>query len=63
MKRVIVKSVYDAFEFVMQHYYPAGLEEFAEKSDTYAIISIQDTQVRLYFFGKSVLQRCSHSVF
>lgn len=37
MKRVIVKSVYDAFEYVMQHYYPAGLKEFAEKSDTYAV--------------------------
>lgn len=27
----------------MQHYYPAGLEEMVERSDTYAIISIQDT--------------------
>lgn len=43
MKRVIVKSVFDAFEYVMQHYYPFGLEEFAEKKDTYAVISIQDT--------------------
>jgi len=43
MKSVIVKSVFDAFEYVMQHYYPAGLEEFAEDSDTYVVISIQDT--------------------
>lgn len=43
MKRVIVKSVFDAFEYVMQHYYPAGLEEMVEKSDTYAVISIQDS--------------------
>ena len=43
MKRVIVRSVYDAFEYVMQHYYPFGLEEFAERTDTYAVISIQDT--------------------
>lgn len=43
MKRVLVKSVYDAFDYVMQHYYPFGLEDFAEKSDTYAVISIQDT--------------------
>lgn len=43
MKRVIVKSVFDAFEYVLQHYYPFGLEEFAEKTDTYVVISIQDT--------------------
>ena len=43
MKRVLVKSVFDAFDFVMQHYYPAGLEEMVERSDTYAVISIQDT--------------------
>ena len=43
MKRVLVRSVYDAFDYVMAHYYPAGLEEFAEKTDSYAVISIQDT--------------------
>lgn len=43
MKRVLVKSVFDSFEYVMQHYYPAGLEEMVERADTYAIISIQDT--------------------
>ena len=43
MKRVTVKSVFDAFEYVMQHYYPAGLEDMVEKSDTYAVISIQDS--------------------
>ena len=43
MKRVLVKSVFDAFEYVMQHYYPAGLEEMIERDDTYAVISIQDT--------------------
>lgn len=43
MKRVVVKSVFDTFEYVMQHYYPAGLEEMVERSDSYAIISIQDT--------------------
>lgn len=32
-----------AFEHVMQHYYPAGMEDMAEKSDTYAVISIQDS--------------------
>ena len=43
MKRVLVKSVYDAFDYVMDHYYPAGQEEFAELKDTYVVISIQDT--------------------
>ena len=43
MKRVLVKSVYDAFDYVLAHYYPAGLEDLAEKTDTYAVISIQDT--------------------
>lgn len=43
MKRVLVKSVFDAFEYVMQHYYPAGMEDMVERSDTYAVISIQDS--------------------
>lgn len=43
MKRVTVKSVYDAFEYVMQHYYPPDLAEFAERTDSYAVVSIQDT--------------------
>ena len=43
MKRVLVRSVFDAFEYVMAHYYPVGLEEFAQKKDSYAVISIQDT--------------------
>lgn len=43
MKRVLVTSVFDAVEYVMQHYYPAGMEDMVEKSDTYAVISIQDS--------------------
>ena len=43
MKRVLVRSVFDAFDYVMEHYYPAGLEELAEAADSYAVISIQDT--------------------
>ena len=43
MKRVLLKSVYDAFDYVMEHYYPLGLEDLAERKDTYAVISIQDT--------------------
>ena len=43
MKRVLVKSVYDAFEYVMQHFYCFGQADMAERKDTYAVISIQDT--------------------
>lgn len=43
MKRILVKSVYDAFDYVMDHYYPNGLEELASQNDSYAVISIQDT--------------------
>ncbi len=43
MKQVLLKSVFDAFDYVLQHYYPAGLSELVELSDTYAVISIQDT--------------------
>lgn len=43
MNRVLVKSVFDAFEYVMQHYYPAGMEDMVERADTYAVISIQDS--------------------
>lgn len=43
MKRILVKSVYDAFDYVMGHYYPAGMEEMAPRKDRYAVISIQDT--------------------
>lgn len=43
MKRVLLKSVYDAFEYVMAHYAPYGEEDTVEKSDSYAVISIQDS--------------------
>lgn len=43
MKRVLVKSVYDAFDYVLEHYYPFGMEDFAQRKDRYAVISIQDT--------------------
>ena len=43
MKRVLVKSLNEAFDFVLDHYYPAGCEEDAKRKDTYAVISIQDT--------------------
>lgn len=43
MPKILVKSVFDTFDYVMDHYYPFGLEELTNKFDTYAIISIQDT--------------------
>lgn len=43
MNKVLVKSLYDAFEYVMEHFYPYGQAEFAVRKDTYAVISIQDS--------------------
>lgn len=43
MKKVLVRSVFDAFDYVMVHYYPAGMEDMVERSDTYTVISIQDS--------------------
>lgn len=40
MKQVLVRSVYSAFDYVMEHYYPEGLKENVERKDTYAVISI-----------------------
>ncbi|MBQ6454159.1 MAG: hypothetical protein IJJ14_07365 [Coriobacteriales bacterium] len=50
MKRVLVKSVFDAFDYVMDHYYPAGQREFAQRDDTYVVISIQDTHTQGFGF-------------
>ena len=58
MKRVLVKSVFDTFEYVMQHYYPAGLEEMVERSDTYAVISIQDTHTDVFGVAFTKNQFC-----
>ena len=43
MKRIMLRSLYDAFDYVMAHYAPAGMEEMAQKQDEYVVISIQDT--------------------
>ncbi len=43
MKKVIVRSVYGAFEYAMMHYYPFGKRDALEHTDTYAVISIQDS--------------------
>ncbi len=50
MKKVIVKSVFDAFDYVMNHYYCFGQREFTKLSDTYAVISIQDTHTQGFGF-------------
>jgi hypothetical protein len=50
MKRVLFRSVYDAFDYVMDHFYPPGLEEMAERRDSYAVISIQDTHTQGFGF-------------
>ena len=58
MKRILVRSVYDAFEYVMDHYYPYGLEEFALHKDSYAVISIQDTHTQGFGFRFAESSTC-----
>ena len=58
MKRILVKSVHDAFEYVMQHYYPFRLEEFAERTVIYAVISIQATHTDGFGFVFTENQFC-----
>ena len=42
MKRVLLKSVHGAFDYVMEHYYPFGMRDMVARQDSYAVISIQD---------------------
>ena len=35
MRRILVKSLNEAFDFVMDHYYPAGCEEDAQRKDSF----------------------------
>lgn len=58
MKQILVKSAFDAFDYVMAHYYPFGQEEFVECSDTYAVISIQDTHTGGFGFCFQENQFC-----
>lgn len=58
MKEVLVRSVYDAFDYVLEHYYPVGLEEFAQRTDRYAVISIQDTHTDGFGFQFTTNQFC-----
>ena len=58
MDKVIVRSVYDAFEYVMDHYYPNGQEEYTPRKDTYAVISIQDTHTDGFGFVFTKTRYC-----
>ena len=58
MRRILVKSVFDAFEYVMEHFYPNGQEEMAQRTDTYAVISIQDTHTKGFGFKFNESQFC-----
>ena len=50
MKRILLRSVYDAFEYVMDHYAPPGQADLAKRRDCYAVISIQDTHTEGFGF-------------
>ena len=41
--RILVVSAKNALRYVMRHFCEPGVTEYAEKNDTYAAISIQDT--------------------
>ena len=58
MKRVLLKSVYDAFDYVMDHYYPYGQEDVAREKDSYAVISIQDTHTDGFGFEFTESRTC-----
>lgn len=53
-----MRSVYDAFSYVMDHCYPAGLREMAIRTDTYAVISIQDTHAGGFGFTFEKSETC-----
>lgn len=62
MKRVLVKSVHGAFGYVMEHYYPFGMaDEAAEQgalTDSYVVISIQDSHTQGFGFKFTENQFC-----
>ncbi len=58
MKRILLMSVYDAWDYVMDHYAPAGQEEFARRSDRYAVVSIQDTHTEGFGFEFTESRYC-----
>lgn len=58
MDKILVRSLYDAFEYVLDHYYPYGREEVAVKKDSYAVISIQDSYIGGFGFKFSENNFC-----
>lgn len=62
LKRVLVKSVHDAFGYVMKHYYPFGMADEAAElgalTDTYIVISIQDSHTNGFGFQFNENQFC-----
>ena len=42
--RVLVTSARGALDYVMRHFCEPGVSEYPEESDSYAVISIQDTK-------------------
>lgn len=43
--RILVLSLEETINYVMDHYAPPGCEEFTERTDDYAVISFQDTHL------------------
>lgn len=62
MKRILVRNVYDAFDYVMEHYYPAGLKDMAERTDSYAVISIQDSHTGGFGFRFTESECCREAL-
>ncbi len=58
MKTLLIKSVHDAWDYVMEHYYCFGEEACGIRKDSYAIISIQDTHTEGFGFQFTENQFC-----
>ena len=58
MKRVLVRSVRGAFEYVIGHYYCFGKEDAGGETDSYAVISIQDSHMGGFGFAFQENQFC-----
>ena len=75
--RILVVSAQNALRYVMKHFCEPGVTEYAEETDTYAAISIQDTygggfgfelkknkyckDVLTLYFHKSSCRRCGYA--
>lgn len=58
MTQILMMSVQEAFEYVMDHYHPLELEDEAVRKDSYAVISIQDTHIGGFGFSFSRNKYC-----